>query len=71
LEREKNVEGNSHMKHITLFSDFNISKNNMWLNFSFEEVINLIENMNKKKTKKEKVKILTISFIGTSSTFIG
>ncbi len=59
------------MKHITLFSDFNISKNNMWLNFSFEEVINLIENMNKKKTKKEKVKILTISFIGTSSTFIG
>jgi hypothetical protein len=54
LEREKNVEGNNHMKHITLFSDFNISNNNMWLNFSFEEVIHLIENMNKKKTKKEK-----------------
>jgi hypothetical protein len=42
----------------------------MWLNFSFEEAISQIENMNKKKTKKEKAKILTISFARTSSTFI-
>ncbi len=53
------------------YSDFSIFNINMWLNLSFEEEINQIENMNKKKRKKEKAKILTISFIRTSSTFIG